>query len=141
MSSKLGKGAKLSAKRREEFLKMTAGRNITQLDTERAAAHLVESTGSTSIPPPTTSDEQVTLNTIKDMLLELTEKVNRMERKISEMDKRMIEGLNLSNETKYIKIQLKEAAEEYLIENESDFYESMEDIQWNVFYEDKLAKP
>ena len=38
------------------------------------------------------------------MLLELTEKVNRMERKISEMDKRMIEGLNLSNETKYIKV-------------------------------------
>ena len=38
-------------------------------------------------------------------------------------------------------IQVKEAAEEYLIENESDFYESMEDIQWNVFYEDKLAKP
>ena len=37
-------------------------------------------------------------------------------------------------------LQLKEAAEEYLIENETDFYESMEDIQWNVFYEDKLAK-
>ena len=37
-------------------------------------------------------------------------------------------------------IQLKESAEEYIIENESDFYESMEDIQWNVFYEDKLAK-
>jgi hypothetical protein len=36
---------------------------------------------------------------------------------------------------------MKEAAEEYLIEHEADFYENMETRQWNTYYEDKLAKP
>src|SRR5205085_2192628 len=56
ISSKHGKGAKLSAKRREAFLKMIADSDITQLDTEQAAAHPVKATRSKSIPPPRTSD-------------------------------------------------------------------------------------
>jgi len=38
------------------------------------------------------------------MLLEINGKITRMEQKISAMEKRMTEGLNLSNETKYIKV-------------------------------------
>jgi len=56
MTSQPGKSAKLSAKRREAFLKMTAGSNITQLDTERASAQPVETTGSASQIAPRTSD-------------------------------------------------------------------------------------
>ena len=41
---------------------------------------------------------------IKDMLIGLSEKVDRLEQKISKMDSRMSEGLNLSNETKFIKV-------------------------------------
>ena len=41
---------------------------------------------------------------IKDMLIGLSEKVDRLERKISNMDSRMSEGLNLSNEAKFIKV-------------------------------------
>ena len=37
-TQKLGKSAKMSAKRHEAFLKMTAGSGVPQLDTERAAA-------------------------------------------------------------------------------------------------------
>ncbi|CAG8710646.1 12474_t:CDS:2 [Cetraspora pellucida] len=127
--------------------------------TKWAAMQPVKTTGSALQIAPRTSDDQVTLNSIKDMLLKINEKITKMEQKISAMKKHMTEGLNLSNETKYIKqislaiekglivyniypseLQLKEVAEEYLIENEADFYESMEDIQWNVFYEYKLAK-
>jgi hypothetical protein len=38
------------------------------------------------------------------MLLEINGKITRMEQKISAMEKCMTEGLNLSNETKYIKV-------------------------------------
>ncbi|KAF0472450.1 hypothetical protein F8M41_025021 [Gigaspora margarita] len=72
----------------------------------------------------------------------------------------MSEGLNLSNETRFIKQtcaaiakrliveniyptkeQFKVATEEYLIENEADFYKEMDDRVWNIYYENKLAKP
>ncbi|KAF0501281.1 hypothetical protein F8M41_020059 [Gigaspora margarita] len=76
------------------------------------------------------------------------------------MDSCMSEGLNLSNETKFVKQtcaaiakrlivkniyptedQFKDETEEYLLENEADFYEGMDDKDWNTYYEDKLAKP
>ncbi|KAF0513805.1 hypothetical protein F8M41_017757 [Gigaspora margarita] len=76
------------------------------------------------------------------------------------MDSHMSEGLNLSNETKFVKQtcaaiakrliveniyptekQFKVATEEYLIENKADFYEGMDDRDWNIYYEDKLTKP
>ncbi|KAF0473320.1 hypothetical protein F8M41_024871 [Gigaspora margarita] len=93
------------------------------------------------------------------MLIGLSEKVNRLERKILNMDNRMSEGLNLSNETKFVKQtcaaiakrlivkniyptenQFKVATEEFLLENEADFYERMDNRDWNTYYENKLAK-
>ncbi|KAF0511026.1 hypothetical protein F8M41_018346 [Gigaspora margarita] len=72
----------------------------------------------------------------------------------------MLEGFNLSNETKFIKQtciaiakrlivkniypmddQFKVETEDYLLENKADFYEAMNDRDWNIYYEDKLAKP
>ncbi|KAF0522444.1 hypothetical protein F8M41_015547 [Gigaspora margarita] len=91
---KLEKSAKVSAKRHEAFIKMTA--------------------------------KQITLAKIKDMLIGLSEKVDRLEQKISNMD---------SQE------QFKIATEEYLIKNEADFYEEIENKDWNTNYEDKLTKP
>jgi len=41
---------------------------------------------------------------IKDMLIGLSEKVDRLERKILNMNSCMSEGLNLSNETKFVKV-------------------------------------
>ncbi|KAF0445394.1 hypothetical protein F8M41_003217 [Gigaspora margarita] len=94
------------------------------------------------------------------MLIGLSEKVDRLERKILNIDNRMSEGLNLSNETKFVKQtcaaiakrlivkniyptedQFKVATKKYLLENEADFYEEMDDRDWNTYYEDKLAKP
>ncbi|KAF0444543.1 hypothetical protein F8M41_003363 [Gigaspora margarita] len=94
------------------------------------------------------------------MLIGLSEKVNRLEQKISNMDSHMSEGLNLSNETKFVKQtcvaiakrlivkniyptedQFKVETEKYLLENEADFYEGMDDKDWNIYYEDKLTKP
>ncbi|KAF0435638.1 hypothetical protein F8M41_004760 [Gigaspora margarita] len=76
------------------------------------------------------------------------------------MDSRILEGFNLSNETKFAKQtcaaiakqlivkniyltedQFKVETEEYLLENEADFYEGMDDRDWKTYYEDKLAKP
>ena len=37
--------------------------------------------------------------------------------------------------------QFKVETEEYLLENEADFYEGMDDRDWNTYYEDKLTKP
>ncbi|KAF0471858.1 hypothetical protein F8M41_025121 [Gigaspora margarita] len=37
--------------------------------------------------------------------------------------------------------QFKVETEEYLLENKADFYEEMDDRDWNTYYEDKLAKP
>ncbi|KAF0451498.1 hypothetical protein F8M41_002008 [Gigaspora margarita] len=127
-TQKLGKSAKMSAKRREAFLKMTA--------------------------------KQITLAEIKDMLIGLSEKVDRLERKILNMNSHKSEGLNLSNETKFVKQtcaaiakqlivkniyptedQFKVETEEFLLENEADFYKGMDDKDWNTYYEDKLAKP
>ena len=47
-TQKLGKGAKMSTKKHEAFLKMTASSGIPQLDTEMAIAQPIEtiSTGS-----------------------------------------------------------------------------------------------
>ena len=44
-TQKLEKSAKMSAKRREAFLKMTAGSGVPQLDTEKAAAQPIETIG------------------------------------------------------------------------------------------------
>jgi hypothetical protein len=53
MSSQiLGKSAKLDAKKRAAFLKMTAGSNLSQLETERATSHNLESTVTKSHPRP-----------------------------------------------------------------------------------------
>ena len=41
---------------------------------------------------------------IKDILIELTEKVNRMERKIAEMDNKISENFKLTHETNFIKV-------------------------------------
>ena len=55
-TQKLGKSAKMSAKRREAFLKMTASSGIPQLDTERAAAQPIETIGTGSHYSPRPSD-------------------------------------------------------------------------------------
>lgn len=39
------------------------------------------------------------------------------------------------------KDEFKQASEEYLIQNETEFYEQMDDTEWNTFYVDKFAKP
>ncbi|KAF0453209.1 hypothetical protein F8M41_001785 [Gigaspora margarita] len=94
------------------------------------------------------------------MLIGLSEKVDRLERKISNMDSCISEVLNLLNETKFVKQtcaaiakrlivkniypmedQFKVETEEYLLENEADFYEGINDRDWNTYYEDKLTKP
>ncbi|KAF0529720.1 hypothetical protein F8M41_012611 [Gigaspora margarita] len=124
----------MSAKRREAFLKIIAGSSVHQLDTERAAAQPIETINTGSHYSPRPSDEQITLAEIKDMLIGLSEKVNRLERKISNMDICISEGLNLLNETKFVE------TEEYLLENEANFYEGMDDKDWNTYYEEKLAK-
>ncbi|CAG8765650.1 16247_t:CDS:1, partial [Cetraspora pellucida] len=56
MSFQPRKSAKLSAKRCEAFLKITAGSNVTQLVTKRAAVQPVETTGSASQIASRTSD-------------------------------------------------------------------------------------
>lgn len=95
------------------------------------------------------------------MLIGLSEKVNnRLKRKILNMNSHMSEGLNLSNKTKFVKQtciaiakrlivkniypkedQFKVKTKEYLLENEADFYEGMDNRDWNTYYKDKLTKP
>ncbi|KAF0534391.1 hypothetical protein F8M41_009972 [Gigaspora margarita] len=94
------------------------------------------------------------------MLIGLSKKVDRLEQKILNMDNRMSESLNLSNETKIVKQtcaaiakwlivkniyptedQFKVETKEYLLENEADFYEGMDNRDWNIYYKDKLTKP
>ncbi|KAF0378687.1 hypothetical protein F8M41_012396 [Gigaspora margarita] len=84
-TQKLGKSAKMSAKRCEAFLKMTAGSGVPQLDTERATTQPIEtiSTGSHYSLRPSN--------------------VDRLEQKISNIDSHMLEGLNLLNKTKFVK--------------------------------------
>jgi hypothetical protein len=41
---------------------------------------------------------------IKDLLLELHEKVDRLERKVADMDKRIGSGLNVEKEIKLVKV-------------------------------------
>ncbi|KAF0435440.1 hypothetical protein F8M41_004802 [Gigaspora margarita] len=102
-TQKLGKSAKIFAKRCKAFLKMTASSGIPQLDTKRAAAQHIKTISTRSHYSPRPSDEQITLTEIKDMLIGLSEKVNRLEQKISNMDSHISEGLNLLNETKFVK--------------------------------------
>ncbi|KAF0437812.1 hypothetical protein F8M41_004331 [Gigaspora margarita] len=87
-----------------------------------------------------------------DMLIGLSEKVDRLERKILNMNSRMLEGLNLSNETKFVKQtcaaiakqlivkniyptedQVKVETEKYFLENKADFYEGIDDRDWNTY--------
>ncbi|CAG8705922.1 12234_t:CDS:1, partial [Dentiscutata heterogama] len=39
------------------------------------------------------------------------------------------------------KVELKKAAEEYMVESESEFYENMNNKQWNIYYKNKLTLP
>ncbi|KAF0481610.1 hypothetical protein F8M41_023529 [Gigaspora margarita] len=55
-TQKLGKSAKMSAKRHEVFLKITAGSGIPQLDTKRATAQPIETIGTGSYYSPRPSD-------------------------------------------------------------------------------------
>ena len=55
-TQKLGKSAKMSAKRREAFLKMTASSGVPQLDTERAAMQPIKTIGTGSHYSPRPSD-------------------------------------------------------------------------------------
>ena len=41
---------------------------------------------------------------IKELLLNLTEKVDRLEQKISDMDSRMSAGLNKTNKINFVKV-------------------------------------
>lgn len=121
----------------------------------------IETIGTGSHYSPRPSNEQITLAKIKDMLIGLSEKVNnRLKRKILNMNSHMSEGLNLSNKTKFVKQtciaiakrlivkniypkedQFKVKTKEYLLENEADFYEGMDNRDWNTYYKDKLTKP
>ncbi|KAF0515984.1 hypothetical protein F8M41_017227 [Gigaspora margarita] len=151
----------MSAKRREDFLKMLkmlAVRIAPMPDSERAAVQSIKTIGSESHYSPRPTNEQITLAEIKDMLIGLSKKVDRLEQKISNIDSHISEGLNLSNKTKFqtcvaiakqlivkniclMEDQFKVKTEEYLLENEADFYEGMDNRDWNTYYEDKLAKP
>ena len=55
-TQKLGKSTKMSAKRREAFLKIIAYSGVLQLDTERAAAQPIETIGTGSHYSPRPSD-------------------------------------------------------------------------------------
>ena len=48
--------------------------------------------------------EQTTLDEIKELLIGLNDKIDRLEWKVAELDSRIISGLDLETETKLVKV-------------------------------------
>ncbi|KAF0408917.1 hypothetical protein F8M41_008428 [Gigaspora margarita] len=116
----------MSTKRREDFLKMLAVRVVLLPDSERAAMQPIKTIGSGSHYSPRPSNEQITLAEIKEMLIGLSEKVDRLKRKISNIDSSIAKQLIVKN-IYPMEDQFKVETEEFLLENEADFYEEMDD--------------
>ncbi|RIB02586.1 hypothetical protein C2G38_2227435 [Gigaspora rosea] len=101
-----------------------------------------------------------TLNKILNKLDDLSEKINQMDRRLAEVEERMSESFNLAHENNFIQQMVKatakiliettiypseeeykEAAEEYLLEHQSKYFESLSDKRWATYYKQNIAGP